>query len=128
MERLSGVYRGTRTILPSDPLSQWVIRLMVVPGIKPPSTSENPFFPNFLRGSMSLWPITPSLEITEGSYDFYTGRFGFVKTSQDGVDHGWIGSQNTRKELKLYHVPAPVLTPMPIHEPETFVLEKELGL
>ncbi len=124
MQRLSGAYRGTRTVIHGDPLSQWVIRLMVVPGIKPSATSENPFFPNFMRGSMYLWPVTPSLEITDGSYDFYTGRFGFTKSD---TDHGWIGNQVSRKELRLYHVPAGSLTPPPRHVPEVFWLEKELG-
>lgn len=128
VERLSGLYRGTTTVISFDPRSQWLISLVVVPGIKPPFTSENPFAPNLLKGSMYLWPLTPSLEITDGSYDFYTGQFGFLKASRDGRDHCWVGRQTSRTELELHHVPDPGgLTPPLKQKPERFILEKELG-
>lgn len=125
MERLSGVYRGTKAHSSLSPDSQWLIRLQVTPGTKPPTTTENPFFPNLLKGSMYLYPLTSSLPIADGSYDFYTGRFGFLKAKEEGPEHGWIGAQINRNELQLYHVAAPSISPVIKFRPEVFRLVKE---
>ena len=124
VESLSGVYRGTRTVMAGYEFSQWLIRLMVVPGIKPSTTSENPFFPNMLRGSMYLYPVTPSLAITDGSYDFYTGRFGFTEGKDNSPEHSWVGTKTSNDELQLYHIFLPGLTTIPKQRAEIFKLEK----
>jgi hypothetical protein len=123
VQRLTGVYRGLKTIIPSEPNSQWMIKLAVVPGTKPGFQSENPFFPNLLRGSMMLYPITPNEALTDGSYDFYTGRFGFVKTNKEGNEHAWIGTQVSREELQLIHLSHVTVGIAPKHKPEIFRLE-----
>ena len=127
---LSGLYRGSKNLFPSYKDGQWLIKLAIVPGIKPPTASENPFFPNFLRGSMILTPVTGNLTINDGSYDFYTGRFGFSKTSVEASksggdsEHFWIGRQASREELDLFHVPSPIIGAPPVHSAERFRIEK----
>ena len=125
MERLSGTYIGTKTLTPSSLAGQWSIQLQVAPGTKPPTTTENPFFPNFLTGTMYLENITPRMAITNGSYDFYTGRFGFVKGEGSSSENSWIGSQNGRSELQLHHVAAPSIGPLFKFRPQNFRLVQE---
>ena len=73
---------------------------------------------------MYLFPITPSLPITDGSYDFYTGRIGFSKNQDNGSQHSWVGTQLNASTLELYRAVLPVLTPLPKYEPEIFRLER----
>ncbi|MBI4402802.1 MAG: hypothetical protein HY537_01495 [Deltaproteobacteria bacterium] len=111
MGTLSGVYNNP----------DWTLYLRVVPGIKPVATSENPFFPNFVRGSMIMNNgVTPMLPITDGSYDFYTGRIGFTKPTSLGIEHGWVGSRTSNNELRLFHAPlGPIANPK--HKPQLFM-------
>ena len=124
MPALSGLYRGAKTHSKYSSESQWQIRLVVTSGNTPAGKTENPFFPNTLRGSMYLYPITPSLSITDGSYDFYTGLIGFSKNQDNGSQHSWVGTQLNASTLKLHQAVLPVLTPLPKYQPEIFRLER----
>ena len=105
MDRLSGTYLAQTLTYPNS--LQWSINLRVAPGLKPPTTTENPFFPNLILGTIQL-PITPYLAISDGSYDFYTGRIGFKQEEIGGTlvkaEHNWIGTRIQGKGLYLKHV------------------------
>ncbi len=109
MESVAGEYEST----------DWDMSLRRRHGTTPIST-ENPFFPNVFSGSIYLRQVEAPAKarITNGSYDFYTGRIGLERYSEQY----FVGTRLSRRKLTLNAVPFNILVDLPKHEPMAFRL------
>ncbi|MFM8268600.1 MAG: hypothetical protein ACKN9V_00275 [Pseudomonadota bacterium] len=87
MKSIAGFYRGP----------QWDINLIVELG-QTPFNSDNPFHPLTFSGWTILRNLGFRVSILDGSYDFYTGKLGFILS--DGSDIVGIRDQQGNVQLK----------------------------
>jgi len=95
--------------------TDWDLQIETQQG-KTPINTDNPFFPNVLDGSMTLRGNSAADHISDGSYDFYTGRIGLV--TEGG--RTWIGDLRTDGLLYLMPSENKLLTVLPDIVPVPF--------
>lgn len=79
----------------------FLVNMKVTQG-RGPLNSDNPFYPLAINGY--VWTKSHTLKklpIVEGSYDFYTGRLGFVFGEGDEL-RNYIGQMNGTNELPIF--------------------------
>lgn len=101
MEALSGLYESSNREL----------NISVGPGTGAKGT-ENPFSPLAILGWTIFKDITPRIELTGGSFDFYTGRIGI----EHGEYGGFSGDRPSRSRLYLKKLYVAPLAPTPPHD------------
>ncbi len=110
MEEISGQYEST----------DWDLGLAVGQGTSAPGTT-NPFAPLTFNGWTLMRDVTAKINVTGGSYDFYTGKIGL----DVGEGDYRIGYRSSRQRLLLKKTRLAPLAPLPRFEPDAFRLVTE---
>lgn len=79
----------------------WELSVRVRPSTRP-LNSLNPFYPNVFGGLLAHKDgLIAGVQIIEGSYDFYTGRFGLLMEGLSGKQRLWVGDKRSAKQLAI---------------------------
>lgn len=100
MEKVSGLFES----------SLWNFNLGIGLGTGAPG-SEDPFAPLTFQGWAIIPDLTARIELTGGSYDFYTGRIGI----EFGEKGSFVGDRPSRSRMYLKKLSTSVSSPMSAH-------------
>lgn len=124
MKSISGLYKASKI---EGVAPQYEMHLLASRG-EAPLISENPFSPNFFRGSIRNPQVEgrPKAAILNGSYDFYTGRIGFTRRFDfygvaGSFEGNFVGERRADSVMRLSFISPLILNSLPPFElPQSF--------